>query len=222
MIFVSSLRKETRNIESFCFYCRKETPTKDIPNECTYFIVHDENHENDLTITSGNSLRMKNLLIRWMTWNYALERSFVDAMKNFFGNLWAKNYVELVEKLLRSLQDIGTNMSIKVHFFLHNHQDIFLDNCGDVSDEWEERFHQDIKTMEECYQGRLDKRMVADICWSIKRNLNNIEHDRQPRKKKITIALTFMKVLFLLLVYQMIWWKYLSVLTYLIVLFLKT
>ena len=40
--------------------------------------------------------------------------SFVD-VKNFLGNCWAKNYKELVEKLLKSLQDINANMSIKVH-----------------------------------------------------------------------------------------------------------
>ena len=39
-----------------------------------------------------------------------------------------------MEKLLKSLQDIGANMSIKVHF-LHSHLDKFLDNCSDVSDE---------------------------------------------------------------------------------------
>ena len=55
--------------------------------------------------------------------------SFVDMVKNFLGNHWAKNYKEFVEKLLISLQDIGANICIKVHF-LHNHLDKFLDNCG--------------------------------------------------------------------------------------------
>ena len=57
---------------------------------------------------------------------------------------------------MKSLQNIGTNMSIKVHF-LHSHLDKFLDNCGDVSDEQEETFYQDIKTMEEFYQGMWNK-----------------------------------------------------------------
>ena len=38
-----------------------------------------------------------------------------------------KTTQKLVEKLLKSLQDIGTNMSIKVHF-LYSHLDKFLDN----------------------------------------------------------------------------------------------
>ena len=37
-------------------------------------------------------------------------------------------------------------MSIKVHF-LHSHLDKFLDNCGDVSDEQGDQFHQYIKTL---------------------------------------------------------------------------
>ena len=51
-------------------------------------------------------------------------------MKNFFGNHLAENYKELVGNLLKSLQDIGASMSIKV-YFLHSLLDIFPDNCGD-------------------------------------------------------------------------------------------
>ena len=103
-------------------------------------------------------------------------------MKNFLGNRRAKNYKELVEKLLKSQQDIGANMSIMVNC-LHIHLDKFPDNSSDVSDKQEERFHQDIKIMEERYQGWWDKRMMADYYWSIKRDLNNIEHDNQKREK---------------------------------------
>ena len=41
--------------------------------------------------------------------------SFVDVLKNFLGYCWAENYKELVEKLLKSLPNIGTN--IEVPFF---------------------------------------------------------------------------------------------------------
>ena len=99
----------------------------------------------------------------------------VDVVKNFLGNHQAANYKELVEKLLKSLQDISANMCIRIHF-LHNHLDKFSDNCDNVSDEYEEWFHQDIKTMEEPYQGWWNKPIMADYCWNIKRDLNNIEH----------------------------------------------
>ena len=51
-----------------------------------------------------------------------------------------------------------------------------------MGDEQRERSHHDIKTMEERNQGRWDKRMMPDYCWSIKKDLNNIKHDRQSRE----------------------------------------
>ena len=77
--------------------------------------------------------------------------SFVDVVNDILGNHMTENYKESVEKLLKSIQDIGTNMSINV-LFSHSHLDKFLDNCGDVSDEQGKRFHQDIKSMEERLQ----------------------------------------------------------------------
>ena len=48
-------------------------------------------------------------------------------------------------------------MWIKVHF-LHSHLDKFPDNCVDVSDELGERFHQDIKIIEERYQSLVGRK----------------------------------------------------------------
>ena len=42
--------------------------------------------------------------------------SFVDMVKNFFGNRRAENLKELEEKLAKNLYDMGANMSIKVPF----------------------------------------------------------------------------------------------------------
>lgn len=39
-------------------------------------------------------------------------------------------------------------MSVKVHY-MHSHLDLFPENLGDISEEHGERFHQDIKVMEE-------------------------------------------------------------------------
>ena len=64
--------------------------------------------------------------------------------------------------MLQSHHNLGCNLSIKVHF-LNSHLDKFPANLGDVSDEHGERFHQDIKVMEERYQGRWDTRMMADF-----------------------------------------------------------
>ena len=52
----------------------------------TYWRHHvHEHHENDLTITSGNLLRMMNLLIQWMTWNYALGHHLLTWLKSFLA-----------------------------------------------------------------------------------------------------------------------------------------
>lgn len=80
--------------------------------------------------------------------------------KNFLGNTKSANYKEIVSKLL---QDLGCNMSLKIHF-LHPHLDFFPENLGAVSDEHGERFHQDIMAMERRYQGKWSPRMLADFC----------------------------------------------------------
>jgi hypothetical protein len=57
-----------------------------------------------------------------------------------------QNYEELVNNLLQSYQKLGHNISPKMHFF-QSHLDFLPDNCGAVSDEHGERFHQDISSM---------------------------------------------------------------------------
>ncbi|UYV67906.1 hypothetical protein LAZ67_5002464 [Cordylochernes scorpioides] len=69
-----------------------------------------------------------------------------------------------------SLNALGCNMSLKIHF-LHSHLDFFPDNLGAVSDEHGERFHQDISSMEKRYQGKWSPAMLADYCWTLKRDL---------------------------------------------------
>ena len=103
----------------------------------------------------------------------ALERaawlSFVAVVHNFLGNNKAGNYSELVNRILLAFRDFGCNLSIMIHF-LNSYLDQFPDNLGTVSDKQGERFQRDLKIMEEHYQGRWDKIMVADYCWSIRRN----------------------------------------------------
>lgn len=53
--------------------------------------------------------------------------------------------------MLESFKILVANMSIKLHF-LHNPLDRFPENRGNNSEEQGERFHQDLKVMEEMYQ----------------------------------------------------------------------
>ena len=110
-------------------------------------------------------------------------RGFVGVVQNFLGNRRAANFEEVMQNTLDAYQRPAANMSIKVHF-LHNHLGRFPDNCGDVSDEQGERFHQDIKEIKTRYQGRWDARMMEDYCLSIRRNNPKANHSRQSRKRQ--------------------------------------
>ena len=106
---------------------------------------------------------------------------FVGVVTGFLGSHKASNYENLVSEMLGAFQAQGTRMSIKMHF-LFNHLDDFPENLGAVSEEQGERFHQDIKVMEERYQGRWDTVMMADYCWSLMRE-TSYQHKRHSRKR---------------------------------------
>jgi hypothetical protein len=72
-------------------------------------------------------------------------------VKNFLRNKKAENYEDRTSELTESYRALGYNMSLKMHF-LDSHLDFFSQNLGNVSDEYSERFHQDISMMETRYQ----------------------------------------------------------------------
>jgi len=61
-------------------------------------------------------------------------------------------------------------MSLKIQF-LYSHLDFFPENLGKVSDELGERFLQDILAMQKRYQGKWTSSMLADYCWTLKRDV---------------------------------------------------
>jgi len=65
--------------------------------------------------------------------------TFRLASTNFFGNIRAENYKELIEAMLSLHHKLDCNMSLMIHM-LHSHLDFFPDNCGMVSDEHSEIF----------------------------------------------------------------------------------
>lgn len=110
-------------------------------------------------------------------------KAFVMVVKNFLGNNKAPNYAELVTNMLTAFRNLGCNMSIKMHY-LYSHMDRFLENLGSMSDEQGERFHQEMKEMENRYQGRWDAVMMADYCWNLTRDIPAAGHSRTSRKRK--------------------------------------
>jgi hypothetical protein len=79
--------------------------------------------------------------------------SFKSVVSTFLSNTKDPDNKSIVVDLLKILQVLGCNMSIKLHF-LNSHIDYFSENLGSLSEEQSERFHQDIKEMERRYQGR--------------------------------------------------------------------
>jgi len=67
-----------------------------------------------------------------------------------WGNKKSENYAEIVEKLLSSYHALRCKAPLKFHF-LQSHLYIFPGNKGAVSDEHDERFHQDIFRMKKRY-----------------------------------------------------------------------
>ena len=72
-------------------------------------------------------------------------------------------------------------MSVKV-YFLHSH---FSENLGALSEEQGERFHQDIETMEERYQGQWNTSMMVDYCWCVMRDCSSESYSRQTKRRKM-------------------------------------
>ena len=72
--------------------------------------------------------------------------------------------------MVDSFKKLKCLMSLKLHF-IDFHVIYFPENLGDYSEEQDERFHQDIKVMEQKYQGRWDENMMVVCCWMSKRDL---------------------------------------------------
>ncbi|QQP52525.1 Uncharacterized protein FKW44_004703, partial [Caligus rogercresseyi] len=89
----------------------------------------------------------------------------------------------LISTMIEAFQKLGCLMSIKMHF-LFSHMEKFPENLGAMSDEQGERFHQDMRQIEERYQGRWDAVMMADYCWSLKRDNTAAAHTRESKKHR--------------------------------------
>ncbi|GBO20763.1 hypothetical protein AVEN_221116-1, partial [Araneus ventricosus] len=106
--------------------------------------------------------------------------AFYQVSTNFLGNDKAENCKDLVEDMLALFQAFSWNMSLKIHF-LDSHLNFFTDNCGQVSDERGERFHQDIANMEKRYQGNWSMAILADSCWTLIRDAPHVHYKRQAK-----------------------------------------
>lgn len=104
--------------------------------------------------------------------------SMIKVFQNFLGKKKSEDYENLVKNMIQALYALGCKMSLKIHI-LDSHLDFCPENMGDVSDEHGERFHQDISGMEQRYQGKWSPAMLADYCWTLKREAVDIIYKRK-------------------------------------------
>ena len=120
---------------------------------------------------------------------------FITVISNFLYKKKSVNYKDHIANILKAFQKLFCNMILKVHF-LFSQLDRFPDNLCDVSDEQGERFHQDIKVMEERCQGRWNGNLINDYCWSIKRGCLDVKYTKKSRKRNFFLNLTLEKIFF--------------------------
>ena len=107
--------------------------------------------------------------------------AFKSVCSGFLGNTCVPDYQACIEKLLKSYENMGCRMSLKIHF-LYSHLNFFPPNLGAVSDEHGERFHQDITKMESRYQGKWNPGMMEDSCYLLLRDIPEAKYTRSSKK----------------------------------------
>ena len=118
--------------------------------------------------------------------------SYIALCDNFLGNNRSADYVAVVNNFLTAYNDMACNMSIKIHF-LHSHLNFFPDNLGQFSDEQGERFHQEMASIEKRIDGKNKINMLANYCWSLKRETDDDQFKEKDRVNIFKCVLKFKK-----------------------------
>ncbi|GBN94896.1 hypothetical protein AVEN_73932-1 [Araneus ventricosus] len=95
--------------------------------------------------------------------------AFKSVCTHLLANKKAENYEDLVGDIVKRFCLIGCNMSLKLDV-LDAHLNFFPQTLGEISDEREERFHQDISMFEKRFSSRWNRSMLAEYCWSVIRD----------------------------------------------------
>lgn len=95
-------------------------------------------------------------------------KAFGNVVHGFLGNQKDPNYRNIITDMLNSYHAIGARMSLKMHF-LKSHLEMFPENLGRYSDEHGEKFHQDIESIENRFNGRFEVEMLGEYCWTLLR-----------------------------------------------------
>ena len=113
--------------------------------------------------------------------------TFKLVCSDFLGNIRVPDYQACIETLLKSYEDMGCRMSLKIHF-LHSHLNFFPPNLGAVSDEDRKKFHLDITKMESNYQGKWNPGMKGDFCWMLLCDIPEAKYTRSSKKTHFSLS----------------------------------
>ena len=86
--------------------------------------------------------------------------AFKSVCSGFLGDIRVPDYQACIEKLLKSYEDMGCRLSLKIHF-LHS---------------------QDITKMESNYQGKWNPGMMGDFCWMLLRDIPGAKFTKSSKK----------------------------------------
>jgi len=105
-------------------------------------------------------------------------KSSKNGTTNCLGNQKCEKYSDMVAALVKSYKAMGCNISLKAHF-LDTHLDLFPENLGAARHENGERFHHVISTMERRYKGMWSPSVLADYCWTLRRDVLQAKYSRK-------------------------------------------
>ena len=107
-------------------------------------------------------------------------------VENFLGYFKAPNYYDLSKKLSNSYEELGCNISVKVHFF-HSHVKYFPENLEKMTEEQGESLHQHIKTIENI-PGMLEYQHVGRLLLVLRKRLLAVATPEKHRKDNFWIS----------------------------------
>ena len=99
---------------------------------------------------------------------------------NFLGLYKSDDFEDMGANLFRNYHIRGYKISLKVHF-LNSNLPFFHENLGAVSNEHGEKFQQDIAVFEKQFKGKCSTGILAEYCWTLKRDKPEQEHKTRRR-----------------------------------------
>lgn len=96
--------------------------------------------------------------------------NFCSVSRHVLGKDVSEDWKQKVDSLMSSFQNLGClNVTSKMHL-LSKHKDKYEKYLGIYSDEHGERLHKDMQSIEKRYGKSLNKEMLAEYIWSLKRD----------------------------------------------------